>query len=260
MGLKDKIIENLDKMGGVCDVNANQYYHTQEYKEALQFAQKYQNIAGVPEEIKNLKENHNKYRKNFNDALNQVYDEWNQKHRTWMRVNTAKDLLKRITIGAAVTVVVGFVAHGIISWRHMQGTIEMAETIYEVLITLAGKLIFWCGMVWLGLCIAEKYSFNQYSNAKNKVSNYIANQVTDPYLQSIRRNRNKVDNIYLASLSPEHRELVLMRRDQERQHQEAMRQQERQNEAIRAEQERARIAQEELLRIEREREERYRRV
>ncbi len=90
MGLKDKIIENLDKMGGVCDVNTNQYYHMQEYKEALQFAQKYQTIAGVPEEIKNLKENHNKYRKNFNDALNQVYDEWNQKHRTWMRVNTAK--------------------------------------------------------------------------------------------------------------------------------------------------------------------------
>lgn len=257
MGLKDKIIENLDKMGGVCDVNTNQYYHMQEYKEALQFAQKYQNIAGVPEEIKNLKENHNKYRKNFNDALNQVYDEWNQKHRTWMRVNTAKNLLKRITIGAAVIVVVGFVANGIISWRHMEGILE---TIDELLTALAMELTFWCGVAWLGLCIAEKYSFNQYSNAKNKVSNYIANQVTDPYLQSIRRNRNKVDNIYLASLSPEHRELVLMRRDQERQHQEAMRQQERQNEAIRAEQERARIAQEELLRIEREREERYRRV
>lgn len=51
-----------------------------------------------------------------------------------------------------------------------------------------------------------------------------------------------------------------MRRDQERHHQEMLRQQEQHNTAMLREQERARNAQEELLRIEQERQERERRL
>lgn len=76
----------------------------------------------------------------------------------------------------------------------------------------------------------------------------------------------EIDDLYLASLDPAHREVILMRRDQERQHEEAMRlqkkalkSQERHQQAVEEEQRRARQAQERLLAIEEDRERRYRR-
>lgn len=73
----------------------------------------------------------------------------------------------------------------------------------------------------------------------------------------------KVDSLYLSSLDPAHREIVLMRRDQERQHREALQVQREHNKAIEREQHLRRMAEEEnakatkeLLDIEKERERR----
>lgn len=60
-------------------------------------------------------------------------------------------------------------------------------------------------------CIAELKSKAQSIDNKYR---RIANQFYD-----------KIDNLYLASLEPAHREVVLMRRDQARQHEELMREQ-----------------------------------
>ena len=71
---------------------------------------------------------------------------------------------------------------------------------------------------------------------------------------------NEADNIYLNSLEPTHRETVLMRRDQERQHQERMAMEQKildNQKAAQAEGKKLRETQEQLLGIEKEREKRY---
>lgn len=52
-----------------------------------------------------------------------------------------------------------------------------------------------------------------------------AQSIDNKYRRKANQLYDKVDNLYLASLDPAHREVVLMRRDQARQHEELMREQ-----------------------------------
>ena len=101
------------------------------------------------------------------------------------------------------------------------------------------------------IILEKKYS----SCAKSVMSK--SEQVNAKHLDNVKYIRNRIDNLYLNSLDPAHRELVLMRRDQKQQHEQSMYAQRQHQETVEEEQRKIRYAQEELLKIEREREERY---
>lgn len=91
----------------------------------------------------------------------------------------------------------------------------------------------------------------------------IANNAANVYGNTNELLYTSIDDLYLSSLDPAHREVVLMRRDQERQHQETLQAQREHQAIIESEQRRTREAMEEsasatrrLLDIEEERERR----
>ena len=83
------------------------------------------------------------------------------------------------------------------------------------------------------------------------------NRILDKFESRNNKLYKDIDYIYLGSLEPAHREAVLARRDQERHHQEMMEAQARHHQRVEEEQRKIRKSQEELLQIERTRENRY---
>lgn len=139
---------------------------------------------------------------------------------------------------------------------------------------IRGELTFGimiCPIVYCVFKIKEKISEKSYARYLNDAITK-ARQIDIRYQKIAGDIYNKLDDIYLNSLEPAHREVVLMRRDQERQHQELMQaqfkfqqeqyektrqmqqEQQKQWERLAEEQKRTRKAQDELLQIEREKE------
>lgn len=120
----------------------------------------------------------------------------------------------------------------------------------------------------IGIFGQFKFGFDvrRSSGKLNEVSEALKTQIeaySSAYTSQDIEIYTKIDNIYLNSLDPAHREVVMMRRDQERQHRERLAQQEAHNLRMEEEQRRARAAQEEtaastkrLLDIEEEKERR----
>lgn len=141
-------------------------------------------------------------------------------------------------------------------------------------------LLIFIGILLLDLCISIPFlikviffgimfcTYIAYDDARGKYNHEVSDAkklgegICWKYDAEAQRFYVHIDDLYLASLEPTHRETVLMRREQERYQREMM---QLQREQIRLENERmeeqrkSRIAQEELLRIERMREERIRR-
>ncbi len=113
------------------------------------------------------------------------------------------------------------------------------------------------GVFYLKSQISDK----RYCSFRREVFNYI-NNINNRYSANASSTCEQIDSIYLNSLDPAHREMVIIRREQQRQHEELMRIEKEKllaQQAAHEEQKRARIAQEEILKIKREEQERYRR-
>ena len=256
MSFKEKIIRLLDSIGNTGDVSFNYLYEGEAYQSALQFANQYQNISGVPEQIARLKENNRKYREQLNSVINLNYDSVNEKYHLTCRI----DAVKKLSIRMLIIGVVGFIFVLIIESYFMNG---YRPLILELLLFLLLDLTQLIGIVGVigGLLstIGAKVSRKRYQSDKEWLEGK-AKSLNAQYLRTIDMNRKSIDQLYLGTLDPAHREVVLMRRDQERHHKEMLKQQERHNAAMLREQERTRDAQEEILRIEQERQERERRL
>lgn len=112
--------------------------------------------------------------------------------------------------------------------------------------------------------VRKNRAAERYARQLNSLAQEIA-QTATAYENTNEIIYTKIDDVYLASLDDAHREIVLMRRDQERQHQEALQLQKEHQAAMESAQRSAAAAQQRsaadinrLLRIEEERERRRR--
>lgn len=155
---------------------------------------------------------------------------------------------------------------GIVVWIASMIIAGFTSGIIRDILTIVGFVAFVA--IPVGLIGSFATSSKKRSTAKEYDSMISSLQETASNAANVYGNTNellytKIDDLYLSSLDPAHREVVLMRRDQERHHQETLQAQREHNEIIEQEQRRARAAQEEsaratqrLLDIEEERERR----
>lgn len=254
MSIKKYIGIILEKGNGIRRMDLNAYYMTSEYKEVVKTAKECIDLQGVKELLEELHHDNREYMEKMKRIIDEERNQENSKYTLWNKVHNAKNICKWITIGAFLLCMVGLFFKSvtiIFSWLI---SITMLILPVGIILTLILKIaVMICGKLY------QSY----IQKLEGKVRNINGN-----YSSKIKAIDNKVDRLYLASLEPAHREMVLMRRDQERQHQKLIKSQQKYqqnmqkkqnayNRASLEEQEKIRRTQERLLDIEERREDRY---
>ena len=241
---------------GIIRFDLNMVYFVSEYNAAVAHGQQNIRIQGVKEYLQGLEQEKNNYFDKVANIVNpereteqtkyQQYEKWATYERNikWLEIllilaNVLREVLfKYLPIGFRT------------SW-----IFSLFSILLMWLVILAGPLAF----------LASKGVKHIYAIRYNRYIEEIANQLNSLGSDFERISLgyyDAIDNLYLGSLDPAHREMILLRRQQEIQHQEmlALERERQMTEAQRlAEQQRTRQATEELLHIEKERERRYRR-
>ena len=217
------------------------------YNDALNFAKQNINIDGVKELQEKLHNDFQEYVEQRRRLKVEEYQNESNKYVAWDKVHRVMVIFIIIAITSVMLLLAAFINGSGIFWE----IIAILSSISVIITPIAAIILKLVEMI-----SKKKYvSYVESIKGRIKVINY-------GYLSKVDQIEQQIDDLYLASLSNEHREMVLMRRDQERQHQELVRlqkEQQKMQKKILDEQSRSRKVQEGLLDIEREREERRKR-
>lgn len=118
--------------------------------------------------------------------------------------------------------------------------------LFALLASIVGRIVFG---------ISAKSRSHKYRSLASVIGNN-GNNLKAEHQKKASKYYTEIDNLYLASLDPTHREIVLMRRQQARQNQQQMAEQRIHQQKMEEEQRKIRQTQQELLEIERRREQR----
>lgn len=216
------------------------FYRTSEHDKTVRYAQKNMSLNGVKELYERTEKEYQSYLWEMENIINDESAVENEKFNKWEKINKIKNIFKYGAIAFALFTIICLI---------LQSNLAGFGIVILIMAIFVG-----CVLKVMDI-ICEKQYNSYIKTVKDKF-----NSVNNKYIQTFNVIYSSIDNLYLSSLDPTHREMVLMRRDQERQHQEAMRANARQAEIQRKlaeEQKRLRIQQDELLQIEKERERRY---
>src|SRR5665648_46543 len=219
--------------------NIYDWYEDDKFKNAIQYANKCSNIEGVNQYLSQLQSNFQNYNKEINALVENESPILDNSFFMCYKVEKVINICKWVSIVSFILFIMG-IASG------TRSIIPLLVANIAILGCIAAVILKISGVV-----LKAKYNSNLKS-VEEKVR--IINQ---KHLNGIPLLWNKIDNLYLASLEPTHREAVLMRRDQERQHQEKIQVEMQHQRVVEEEQRKTRKTQEEILQIEREREKRY---
>ncbi len=241
--------EFLNKLtGGDEDIRRTDFhylYQTKAYEMAVNFANQNIAVEGVKEQLEVIRNDYAEYDRQIQNVVSAEAVNEKNTYDLWKKWNRRKRIALRV-------VVISIIPALFLGLRNIFLTLFIQ---FPALLALLGGAI--SGTVFK---IVEATYEKQYESYVRTIEQRIRN-INDAYVSKTNAMKREIDNLYLASLDPTHREIVLMRRDQERQHQERMHMEQQRLNSQRAaeeEQRRTRQAQEELLYIEREREKRYR--
>ena len=242
-----------------CDLE--RVYNFNEYNKTMDYAKKNIEVNGVREQIQKLTAEKNTYIQEMQNIIESEKENEDKKYHEWESWYKKKNICVWITIGLVAVSVInllvgGFLPHGL-----------------HKLFTLLGLLIFIMLPASIVVKLLEFICGNSYYKYAGPVSEKIS-VLNIAFTEESRKYYKSIDDLYLLSLDPAHREMVLMRRDQAKQHKQIMRiererielEKERiriekarqaDQKAAREEAEQSRKVQERLLQIEEDREIRY---
>ncbi|MFG6374187.1 MAG: hypothetical protein K1W04_08675 [Oscillospiraceae bacterium] len=238
-------------------IDLDHHYSNSPYKKAKAYYEQNKSVSGaesVMQKIKTARENY------LAEMERYITKERPREEACFSKVKEKgkkKQMFKGLLFAAVVAICV-------IAW--LDGVLHSSAA--TLLLLLLGMAAIAFAVVTLVIMLIYK---GQEALAENTYRRYVDearsgfNRINGAHDTLMAALYTEIDSLYLASLDPAHREVILMRRDQERQHQEAMQMQKKALQAekehqrvVEEEQRRTRAAQEELLAIERERERRYR--
>ncbi len=203
---------------------------------------KYSGIPGIENVLDVEYDKYREYQREYNEIVKDAQVKNSEQYSVWEDNYKKKNICKLIF---AICLII------VCMCMHFN---KMILLFFLSLITCIGAGIV--AVVYKLITMDKENKYNNYTKTIYKKLDNINNKYTTINYSLY----NEADNIYLNSLEPTHRETVLMRRDQERQHQErlAMEQKILDNQkAAQAEGKKLRETQEQLLGIEKEREKRY---
>lgn len=219
-----------------------QYYAKNDYDQTANYANSNISISGVKELLAQLESGYKNYLQEMGAIVNDEATAEEEKYTQWEKISKIKNICKYSAMALLLFIIICIA---------IQSELSAVGIILIMLDIIVG------GVLKIIDVIYEK----KYRSYDKSISDKFSS-INIRYANLFNRIYQDIDSLYLGSLDPAHREVILMRRDQERQHQEAMRanaQQAEIQQQLAEEQRRARIAQEELLQIEKERERRYNR-
>lgn len=234
-----RLLQNRNN-GRVEKVNIENWYQTYAFNQAIQYANKNINLLGVSDILSTLNGNAKNYKEEMDDLFERVRPIADKRFEQWSSIYKIFTLCKWICIVTGVLFFVGICVQENVIFL-ISGIVSFLAAILLAILKIVKDIL--------------RYRYNSY--IKNMGQE--ANRIVTKYERTAYSAYDETDRIYLNSLEPLHREAVLARRDQERQHQELMSAQLQHQKIVENEQRQIREAQQELLRIEKEREERYRR-
>lgn len=231
------------------EVNVDKFFVDNIFGGTIRYGEQCKGLNGVSEIILAVEEKNKQYMQERNNFVENRKKKLDKSLKTWK-------IFRIVFVVALILFICSLFSDRIIS-SIPQINIFLLDILVSIF-SLILAFLFECGF------IIALISFGLVKWAKSMYSLEI-NETRDKAITIIRKYENdaqmfynRIDNIYLSSLEPAYRETILMRRDQERHHQEMLREQREHNRRLEEDQRRTRMAQEELLRIEREREERRR--
>ncbi len=239
----------------------NKCYRFNEYNEAIVYAKKNIEVKGVKEQYQKLVAEKDNYIQDIKNITESEKENENKKYHDWGNWYKKKNLCVRVTLALVIITIINVIFGGFLpSGLHNFLTILGLFLFIMIPLSVVTKV---------GEFISEKAYYNYISPIDDKIM--IRN---NSFAEYSRECNKTIDDLFLLSLEPAHREMVMMRREQAKQHEEMMRMEQ---ERLRLEQERIRIekerqadtrnaneearrtreVQERLLRIEQDREARY---
>lgn len=239
----------------VSRVNFESFYGKKVYNEVMTLGNQNKNVEGVMEIVNKVEEKYQSHCKVVREFSEKEGDTEYTKYKRWYSVHRCKSISKIVFIGMLI-----FYILSCILCLFLQGALGSIIVFLQDIVLVLFPLV--C-VVFTGSKVTEMiFSFVYNSYAKNIAK--VGNEMVGKFRMEINKFGHQIDEMYLNSLEPAHREVVLMRRDQERQHQEMMKKKAAHYEEMRKiqektlrEQQKIRKTQEKLLEIERDREARY---
>lgn len=218
----------------------NSFNNSGKFEEAIRDANQHRAIAGVNEIISVIEKKYQAYSKEINVFISQEKPIIDAKYSKWFAAN------RNMSISICI-----FIISLLYSLIFSQVRIPILSSLLETLALFGFEGGFLTAIIFKVIAIVCDRQYTSYY--RKKVSPR-ANAFNTKYMNDLRALCEKIDTLYLNSLEPTLRETILMRRDQERHHRELMESQYHHQRVMEEGQRRIQEAQEELLQIERERE------
>lgn len=256
-GTNKKIYEwiNAIKQRRVVRYDLDKVCYLDEYDRTVAYGSKNIDIKGVKEQLQGLEKEKKIYIEEAVAIINSERASEQLKYHQYEKWFKVEKVIKYIEIALILVVIVCMSIYDNLSMGIRTSLFfGLGEVLLMLLVLLIVPLAF----------VVAKIGKNIYRTCYNRYMGSVAARMKGLGKSFDRKSRtcyDAIDNLYLRSLDPTHRELVLLRRQQEKHNQDMLKlERERQDiekDRLR-EQKRATQAAEELLSIEKEREKRYR--
>lgn len=228
-------------------------YFLNEYNNAVTYGNTYININGVKEQLQNLEKERQRY---FGDVASIVNPEREKEEAKYRQFEKWAKIAKRCK-WAEILFIVAFIAYMVFyKYLPIGFRTSIFFALFEVLLILC---LFILGPITFIIAKVIKYG---YGRSYKRYIDVIANKLCDlgnNFMKASGDCYKEIDNLYLLSLDATHRELVLLRRQQETLSKDMMhleKERQRAEKERLKEQRKTREATEQLLNIEKERERR----
>lgn len=217
-----------------------EFFPSIDFETTRSYAARYSNLNGVDALIAEIEHNKADYLKQKSSFIKENNPGISEKSKKLTEARNRHSLFSRlwkiaIFLTVACLMLINFVGYGVV-----RGALN-----YLTLFAFVSIPVF---LIKNSLTSSkERTAFGEYCFLSNDLEAKVK-ALSDPYLARNSDLYNQVDDIYLRSLDPTHRETVMMRRDQERHHQETLQAQKEHNARLAEDQRRALEAQQETAR------------
>lgn len=176
-------------------------YRYSEYNKTIDYAKKYIDVNGVREQVQRLQTESEIYEKDIKNIAEPEREAEERKYHVWATWFKVKKICIWVTLGLIVCAVINSIL-----WDYLPSFLNrLLDKLSLPLILLIPALIV--------IKVGEWICKNNYSSYVSKINTKI-NARNDNFEKTARAYYATIDNLYLTSLDPLQREMVLMRREQ----------------------------------------------